>query len=114
MAQSNVEKIANIEQEIKQLKERQQQHNLQECKDRTKRICKRVGFLKSMLPDTIPLTHEQFKAFLEKTVLTDIASKILAEIVYNPNPLKRYRTGAQHGEYFYSHFQFSSPAPISK
>lgn len=88
MAQSKVEKIASIEQEIKQLKERQkqlqQQHNLQERKDRTKRLCKRAGLLESMLPDTIPLTDEQFKTFLEKTVLTDMASKILAEIASNP------------------------------
>lgn len=90
MAQSKVEKIASIEQEIKQLKERQkqlqQQHNLQERKDRTKRLCKRAGLLESMLPDTIPLTDEQFKTFLEKTVLTDMASKILAEIASNPIP----------------------------
>lgn len=37
-----------------------------------------------MLPDTIPLTDEQFKAFLEKTVLTDMSSKILAQIASNP------------------------------
>lgn len=90
MAQSKVEKIASIEQEIKQLKERQkqllQQHNLQERKDRTKRLCKRAGLLESMLPDTIPLTDEQFKTFLEKTVLTDMAHKTLAEIASNPIP----------------------------
>lgn len=88
MAQSKVEKIASIEQEIKQLKERQkqllQQHNLQERKDRTKRLCKRAGLLESMLPDTIPLTDEQFKTFLEKTILTDMANKTLSEIASNP------------------------------
>lgn len=89
MAQSKVEKIASIEQEIKQLKERQkqllQQHNLQERKDRTKRLCRRMGLFESMLPDTIPLTDEQFKSFLEKTILTDMAHKALAEIASNPN-----------------------------
>ena len=84
MAQSKVEKIAIIEQEIKQLKERQkqlqQQHNLQERKDRTKRLCKRAGLLESMLPDTIPLTDEQFKIFLEKTVNTENSRRILNEL----------------------------------
>ena len=103
MAQSKVEKIAIIEQEIKQLKERQkqlqQQHNLQERKDRTKRLCKRAGLLESMLPDTIPLTDEQFKTFLEKTVLTHVAHKILAEIASNPiRPIpSKYAEAAQGG-----------------
>lgn len=68
MAQSKIKKIASIEEEIRQLKERQrllkQQHNAQKRKNRTKRLCQRMGFLKSMLPDTIPLTNEQFKLFL--------------------------------------------------
>lgn len=88
MAQTKIEKIVSIEQEIKQLKERQkqllQQHNLQERKDRTKRLCRRMGLLESMLPNTVPLTEEQFKAFLEKTVLTDFAQKILTEITAQP------------------------------
>lgn len=88
MAQSKLTKIASIEQEIKQLKERQkqllQQHNLQERKDRTKRLCRRMGLFESLLPDTIMLTDEQFKIFLEKTVLTESAQKMLTEIVSNP------------------------------
>lgn len=81
MAQSKIEKIASIEEEIRQLKERQkllkQQHSLQERKDRTKRLCKRMGLFESMLPDTIPLTDEQFKTFLEQTVATEHSRRIL-------------------------------------
>jgi len=81
MAQTKIEKIASIEEEIKQLKERQkmlqQQHNAQERKDRTKRLCKRMGLFESLLPDTIPLTDEQFKTFLEKTVITEHSRRIL-------------------------------------
>lgn len=81
MAQTKTEKIASIEDEIKQLRERQkllqQQHNAQERKDRTKRLCRRAGLLESMLPDTIPLTDEQFKLFLEKTILTDQSRRLL-------------------------------------
>lgn len=81
MSQTKIEKIASIEDEIKQLRERQkqlqQQHNAQERKDRTKRLCRRAGLLESMLPDTIPLTDEQFKMFLEKTILTDQSRRLL-------------------------------------
>ena len=81
MAQSKIEKIASIEEEIRQLKERQkllkQQHNLQERKDRTKRLCKRMGLFESMLPDTIPLTDEQFKTFLEQTVAAEQSRRLL-------------------------------------
>lgn len=81
MAQSKIEKIASIEEEIRQLKERQkllkQQHNLQERKDRTKRLCKRMGLFESMLPDTILLTDEQFKTFLEQTVATEYSRRLL-------------------------------------
>lgn len=81
MAKTKIEKIANIEEEIKQLQERkkllQQQHNAQERKDRTKRLCRRMGLFESMLPDTIPLTDEQFKIFLEKTVATEQSRRIL-------------------------------------
>lgn len=81
MAKTKIEKIASIEEEIKQLRERQrllqQQHNAQERKDRTKRLCRRMGLFESMLPDTIPLTDEQFKTFLEKTVTTEQSRRLL-------------------------------------
>lgn len=84
MAKSKIEKIASIEEEIRQLKERQrllqQQHNAQERKDRTKRLCRRMGLFESLLPDTIPLTDEQFKTFLAKTVTTEQSRRILDEL----------------------------------
>jgi hypothetical protein len=84
MAQTKIERIASIEAEIKQLKERQkllqQQHNAQERKDRTKRLCKRGGLLEKLLPETIPLTDEQFETFVKKVLLTDYTKRILANI----------------------------------
>lgn len=81
MAKTKIEKIASIEEEIKQLRERQkllqQQHNAQERRDRTKRLCRRMGLFESLLPATIPLTDAQFKVFLEKTVATEPARRIL-------------------------------------
>ena len=39
-----------------------------------------MGLFESLVPDTIPLTEEQFKTFLEKTVMTDHARRILDEL----------------------------------
>jgi hypothetical protein len=36
-----------------------------------------MGLFESLVPDTIPLTEEQFKTFLEKTVMSDQARRIL-------------------------------------
>ena len=81
MAKTIIEKIANIEEQIAQYENQRkqllQQHKEQERKERTHRICKRGGLLESMLPDTIPLSDEQFKTFLEKTMLTDFTRRIL-------------------------------------
>ena len=43
-------------------------------------LCKRGGLCESLLPETITLTDEQFKVFLEKTILTVYAQKILSEL----------------------------------
>ena len=44
------------------------------------------GFFESLVPDTIPLTEEQFKTFLEKTVMTDHARRILDELTAQNAP----------------------------
>ena len=81
MAKTKIEKIASIEEEIKQLENKKkrliQEQKEQERKDRTKRLCRRMGLFESLVPDTIPLTEEQFKTFLEKTVAADHARRIL-------------------------------------
>lgn len=84
MAKTKTEKITSIEEEIRQLenKRRQlvQEQKAQERKDRTKRLCRRMGLFESLLPDTIPLTEEQFKTFLEKTVATEQSRRLLDEL----------------------------------
>lgn len=81
MAKTKAEKITGIEEEIRQLenKRRQliQEQKAQERKDRTKRLCRRMGLFESMLPDTIPLTDGQFQIFLEQTVATEHGRRIL-------------------------------------
>lgn len=84
MAKTKTEKITSIEEEIRQLENRRrqlvQEQKTQERKDRTKRLCRRMGLFESLLPDTIPLTEEQFKTFLEKTVAAEQSRRILDEL----------------------------------
>lgn len=81
MAKTKLEKITSIEEEIRQLENKRkqliQEQKAQERKDRTKRLCRRMGLFESLVPETIPLTEEQFKTFLEKTVCADHARRIL-------------------------------------
>ena len=81
MAKTKAEKIADIQAQIEQLKNQEkrlvQEQKLQERNARTKRLCKRMGLFESMLSDTIPLTDEQFKIFLEKTVTIEHSRRIL-------------------------------------
>ena len=81
MAKTRAEKITSIEEEIRQLENRRrqlvQEQKAQERKDRTKRLCRRMGLFESLVPDSIPLTEEQFKTFLETTVCADHARRIL-------------------------------------
>lgn len=84
MPKTKLEKIAGIEEEIRQLENRRrqlvQEQKAQERKDRTKRLCRRMGLFESLVPDSIPLTEEQFKTFLEKTVMTEHSRRILDEM----------------------------------
>ena len=81
MAKTKIEKIAGIEEEIRQLENKRRQlvqaQKAQERKGRTKRLCKRMGLFESLLPESISLTDEQFQIFLEKTVLTEQSRRIL-------------------------------------
>ena len=84
MPKTKLEKIAGMEEEIRQLENRRrqlvQEQKAQERKDRTKRLCRRMGLFESLIPDSIPLTEEQFKTFLEKTVAAEHGRKLLDEM----------------------------------
>ena len=81
MAKTKIEKIAGIDEEIRQLTNKKkrliQEQKEQERKDRTNRLCKCMGFIEKLLPDTIPLTEEQSKTFVEQTIATDHSRRIL-------------------------------------
>ena len=84
MAKTKLERISSIEEQIKQLENQRKQlvqkQKQDERKARTKRLCQRMGLFESMLPDTIALTDEQFKTFLEKAVANDFGRHTLARI----------------------------------
>lgn len=81
MAKTTAEKIKNIEAKMQQLENQRKQliqkQKEQERKDRTRRLCKRMELFESMLPDTITLTDDLFKSFLEKTITTEHSRRIL-------------------------------------
>ena len=78
------EQITAAQEEIRlreaRLKEMMQKQKEQDRKARNHRLCERGGYLESIMPDTIPLTAEQFKTFLDKTLLTDHARRILNNV----------------------------------
>jgi hypothetical protein len=81
MAKTKLERIANVENEIKALENQRkrliQQQKEQERKERTNRLCRRGGYLESRISETVMLTDEQFHSFIEGTLLTPFARKIL-------------------------------------
>jgi hypothetical protein len=84
MASTRKDRIAAIDLEIEQLLNRKkefiQQEKAAEKKERTHRLCKRGGLLEKLLPETIPLTDEQFETFAKKVLLTDYTKRILANV----------------------------------
>ena len=39
-----------------------------------------MGLFEKLLPDTIPLTEEQFKTFVEQTIATEYSRRVLDEL----------------------------------
>jgi hypothetical protein len=73
-------KMAEKEQLENELKRLMQQQKEADRKARTNRLCKRGGLLESMMPDTVPLTEDNFKLFLEKTVANEYGRRTLAAL----------------------------------
>jgi len=70
---------AEIKQKEAQIKQLVQQQKERERKDRTHRFCTRGGIMERLLPDLAIITDEQFKTFVEKTMQSNYAVKILRE-----------------------------------
>ena len=73
--------LAQKEARVKELLGRQRS---KEDKARTNRLCRRGGLVEKLLPNLAIITDKQFDAFLEKTLLTGDAEKILAAMLPAP------------------------------
>ena len=74
--------LAQKEARVKELLGRQRS---KEDKARTNRLCRRGGLVEKLLPGLAVITDKQFDAFLEKTLLTGDAEKILAAMLPTPS-----------------------------
>jgi uncharacterized protein (UPF0335 family) len=97
MSKTINEKIEAAQEEKRQLeahiKQLLQQQKARERKDRNHRLCKRGGLVEKLLPDLANLTDEQFQTFVDKTLLTGFAGKILRGLV----PQKSEAAAKQNG-----------------
>jgi len=57
-----------IQDEQRRLKQLERQQAERDRKDRNHRLCKRHGFIESILPDIINLTEEQFQSFIKNHI----------------------------------------------
>lgn len=72
------DEVRQLEAQIKQLI---QQQRTQERKNRNHRLCKRGGLVEKLLPDLVNLSDEQFETFVDKVLLTNHTTRILAGLV---------------------------------
>jgi len=83
-AKAMANQVRNLEEEIQQkqnlLKELKNKYNVQEGKERTQRRIDRAKILENLIEESDNLTDEQMKLFLEKTIQTNFARKILTEL----------------------------------
>jgi len=92
MPKTRQDKIDNLNERIAQLEnQRKEEHRKQKAEERKirdRRLYKRAGLLESLLPETIPLTDEQFNTFLHRTVANSFGRDKLAQIIAegNSNP----------------------------
>lgn len=88
MTKSKAEKIANIDEQIAQLENQRkrliQLQREQDRKDRTRRLIERGAMLESMIDGATALDNGQIKAFLEMTIRTDYARRMLANLTAVP------------------------------
>lgn len=98
MPKTTIEKIDSIKTQIQQLEnERKRLLNLQKESDRkarTKRLIERGAILESLISNADKYTNEQIKFFLERTVQSETARKILEEFASTANETTTTKTTA--------------------
>ena len=84
-------KMAEIEGEIKELLQKKKK---EERDARNHRLCSRGGKVEKLLPELATLTEEQFETFVQKTLLTGFAERILRQIAPPPAESADSNSGA--------------------
>lgn len=81
MTKTTIEKIEGIKAQIRQLENQEKQliqkQKADERKARTKRLIERGAILESLIENAETLTNEQIKTFLEKTIKSEFATRML-------------------------------------
>ena len=73
-----------IQEEQRRLKQLERQQKERDRKDRNHRLCKRHGYLESILPDTINLTEEQFQTFVKNHIANKHGIAAIANLLGQP------------------------------
>ena len=88
-----------IQEEQRRLKQLGRQQKEQDRKDRNHRLCKRHGYLESILPDIINLTEEQFQTFVKNHIANKHGIAAIANLLGQPmqsNPAATTDTNPQN------------------
>jgi hypothetical protein len=80
--QSELERKRQIENQIKQLQQRQRK---EDERARVNRLCFRGGTVEKFLPELKTFTPEQFGVFLNKVILSEQSKRIIADIADKQN-----------------------------
>jgi len=64
-----------------ELKRLEKEEKEAERRARTKRLCRRAGFIESLMPDTIILSDDRFERFAKKHFANNYGVKILKELI---------------------------------
>ena len=86
------EKMKNLAEEIKV---EEQKVKVKKDKERTHRLCKRMGLFESMLPKIKELTDSQFETFLKRTVANEYGERELVKLLGNDTTNKPHDTTQQ-------------------
>jgi len=74
-AEENIEKWTNRRKDL------MQKFKDEESRARTHRLCKRGGLIEHLVPNVLNLSDEQFKSYLEMTLLTDYSNRMYNNII---------------------------------
>ncbi|MCL2249131.1 MAG: DUF3847 domain-containing protein [Oscillospiraceae bacterium] len=72
------EQIKQMENEVKRLVNEEKEF---QRKARTRRLCKRAGFLESILPDTITLSDDRFEKFVKEHIASKFGTSALRKLL---------------------------------